>query len=95
MKTFLLFLSTMCFGQQPVILNTPLQYPDHPQHADMHAMSPEQSLLNNPSISVASGERPLWEVYRPLVDTSLGVFAKAYREAHAVQPKAKVCYTNQ
>src|ERR1700735_2990009 len=39
-----------------------LQVPDHPLHADEHAMAPEHSLLSSSNpYTYAQGERPLWE----------------------------------
>lgn len=87
-----LLLSSLCWGQTTHI---DAHIPDHPQHASAGPMGTEQSLLGGPSTTSATGERPLWEVYKPVPDTSLGTFAKEYREKHATEPKATIIYENQ
>ena len=67
---------------------------EHPEHASAQGLGTEHSLLGTSQVYAATGERPLWEVYRPLVDVSLGDFARACREEHATATKAKLLYTN-
>lgn len=78
-------------GQQGVYTNT-VQMPEHPQHASQHAMSAEQSLLDISTVTIAHGERPLWEFGYSKTEPSLGAFARDYREKHAKVEKARVVW---
>lgn len=65
-----------------------LQLPDHPQHASLHALAPEQTLLPSSSIVYARGEQPLWE-FAPKEDIQpLGDIARIFRKEHAEAKKA-------
>ena len=62
--------------------------PEHPQHASQHPMGTEQSLLGDSSaVTIAHGERPLWECYDLKIERPLGDVAREYRDAwmHPVQ----------
>jgi hypothetical protein len=82
MKTLVfLILSSMCLGQSAISSTpVPLQIPDHPEHASVHAMLPEQTLLLNGVYAVATGEQDLLEVYKPDPEVSLGTIARICRE---------------
>ena len=83
---FLVLISTTMFGQSGIgggmqgpVSNT---YPihDHPQRANRHDMAQETSLVGGDSITVASGERPLWEVSGNKIERPLGDVAREYRK---------------
>jgi hypothetical protein len=81
-------------GQQYVRTEPAAVFNGNPQHADVHPMAIEQSLLNGPNLTSASGERPMWEFGKKTPDYTLGKTAKDYRAAHASAPKSKVVYVN-
>jgi hypothetical protein len=65
-------------------INGPSYQPySNPRHADQTPMAAEHSLLYSGSITVAQGERPLWEFGNDVPETPLGTVARAYREEHA------------
>jgi hypothetical protein len=66
---------------QTVISNTAvqLQIPDHPEHASVHDMGTEQSLLTG-TYSTAAGDLPLAEVYHPAPEIPLGTIARICRD---------------
>jgi hypothetical protein len=104
MKTTLLVLFILCaataFGQltgsissQPLVV----QVPDHPQHAEPHAMAAERFIVGGGSntYTVAQGERPLWE-FGPVSETpSLGDVARAYRKDKLTAKKAHFVFEKQ
>lgn len=73
-----------------VLPNTPapIVMQDHVQHASQHAMASETSLLSTTPYSYAKGELPLSEFGSPIHEVPLGDIARAYREGHALAPKA-------
>jgi hypothetical protein len=73
-----------------------LQIPDHPQHADQHAMASEHSLLGSGSVTTAQGERPLWE-FGPVSPppASLGDLARAFRKEKLAVKKAEIVFEKQ
>src|ERR1700722_1940349 len=90
---FFLFAAAAAFGQAaPVLSNTPSQInvPEHPQHASQHAMADETSLLGNTQYSYAQGEQPLTDFATAKVEIPLGDVARAYRQGHVLDKKAKI-----
>ncbi|MFZ0815499.1 MAG: hypothetical protein WAM78_08265 [Candidatus Sulfotelmatobacter sp.] len=95
MKTTIFALCVLCllcatsaFGQSASILsNTPqvTQMVEHPEHASVHAMAQETTLLGPNPYSYAKGEQPLSEYgSSPMYETPLGDVARAYRKQHAI-----------
>ena len=73
-----------------------LQLPDHPQHADQHALATEQSLLGCGSVTTAHGERPLWEFGSDApAPQSLGDVARALRKEKITVKKADKVFEKQ
>jgi hypothetical protein len=73
------------------------QIPDHPQHAEQHALACEHSLVGGGSVSYAQGERPLWE-FGPVSQqppTSLGDVARAVRKQKLALKKAEIVLEKQ
>jgi len=89
---FCFLCATAAFGQNaPVLTNNPqqMQVPEHMEHASVHAMGQELSLLGSSSpYSYAQGERPLWEFGSVKQETPLGDVARAYRKGHTIDRKA-------
>jgi hypothetical protein len=73
-----------------------LQFPDHPQHADLHEMACEHSLVGGGSVTYAQGERPLWE-FGPFSapPTPLGDVARAFRREKLAVKKAEIVFEKQ
>jgi hypothetical protein len=74
-------------------------FPDHPQHAEQHAMAPEHSLVGGGSdtYTYAQGERPLWE-FGPVAKeppTPLGDVARAVRQEKLAARKAQIVFEKQ
>ena len=99
---FLLFLlcTAAAFGQSAsVISNNPqmVVVPDHPQHAEQHAMATEHSLVGGGAgtYTYAQGERPLWEFGPVSEPTPLGDVARAYRKEKAAAKKAGIVLEKQ
>lgn len=96
MKTTLLVLIILCaataLGQTAaVISNQPVvvHVPDHPMHAEQHALATEHSLLGGGSDTyTAHGERPLWEFGPVSEPVPLGDVARAYRKEKLTAKKA-------
>ena len=73
-----------------------LQLPDHPQHADQHALATEQSLLGCGSVTTAHGERPLWEFGSDAsAPQPLGDVARALRKEKMTARKADKVFEKQ
>jgi hypothetical protein len=72
-----------------------LQLPDHPQHADQHALATEQSLLGSGSVTTAHGERPLWEFGSASAPQPLGDVARALRKEKLTVRKADRVFEKQ
>lgn len=71
------------------------QVPDHPQHAETHAMATEQSVVGGSAYTFAHGERPLWEFGPVSVEPSLGDVARAYRKEKLTAKKAEFVFEEQ
>jgi hypothetical protein len=84
----LCLLATSAFAQNaPVLSNTPqvTQMFEHPQHAEVHSMAQETTLLGPNPYTYARGEQPLSEYgSSPMYETPLGDVARAYRKQHAL-----------
>lgn len=103
MKTIfaLSFMCVLCVAtasaqSAPVLTNNPqaLSMPDHPQHASMHALAQESSLIGGSAYSYAQGERPLWEFGSPKQEVPLGDVARAEKRVHAGDRKAVRVWQN-
>jgi proline-rich tail region repeat protein len=104
MKTTLFVLFILCaavaFGQTAPVLPNQVQIvevPDHPGHAALHEMAPEQSLVGgSPSAyTYAQGERPLWEFGPVCEPVPLGDVARAYRKQKLTAKKAEIVFEKQ
>jgi len=102
MKTILVVLfitcSALAWGQVAGTLSSQsvvTQIPDHPQHASLHDMAPEQSLVGGSSYSYAQGERPLWEFGPVSEPVPLGDVARAYRKLKLTAKKAEIVFEKQ
>ena len=100
--TILIFTSTAqaqagpgagALNNQPVIL----ELPDHPEHADVHPMAIEHSLVGQGTntYSYAQGERPLWEFGPVSQPVPLGDVARAYRQQKLTAKKAETVFEQQ
>jgi hypothetical protein len=95
----LLFCTLAAFGQsaavtpsQPVVI----QVPDHPQHAEPHAMAQEKPIVGGGGYTVEHGERPLWDFGLTLAEQpSLGDVARAYRKEKLTGKKAEIVLEKQ
>lgn len=104
MKTivFLMFIlcAAMCVGQQAGAISSQVQVvqvPEHPQHAEQHALASEHSLLGGgpETYTWAQGERPLWEFGPVSEKPSLGDVARAYRKEKLTARKAQLVLEKQ
>jgi hypothetical protein len=102
MKTTLTILFLLCsaaaFGQIGSSISSQaqiLELPEHVQHADVHAMGTETSLLGNNAYTTAQGERPLWEFGPVKVEVPLGDVARAYRKEKMTGKKAEITLEKQ
>lgn len=95
-------LAGTAFGQAVSAISSQVQMyqiPDHPLHADEHAMAPEHSLLSSSNpYTYAQGERPLWE-FGPASPspslTPLGDVARAFRKEKLALRKAEIVLEKQ
>lgn len=95
-------LAGTAFGQAVSAISSQVQMyqiPDHPLHADEHAMAPEHSLLSSSNpYTYAQGERPLWE-FGPASPspslTPLGDIARAFRKEKLALRKAEIVLEKQ
>src|SRR5579864_2421961 len=91
---FFLLVTTITFGQTAGVISSEAhmtQIPDHPQHAEQHALACEHSLVGGGSVSYAQGERPLWE-FGPDAQQQpmpLGDFARTVRKEKLAAKKAE------
>ncbi|MFZ0417561.1 MAG: hypothetical protein WAM04_05620 [Candidatus Sulfotelmatobacter sp.] len=96
MKTTIFVLCFLCataaFGQvgQSALSNvpSPIIMVDHVEHASVHAMAQEYSLLGESAYSYAKGEQPLSEFGDSKYEVPLGDVAREYRKTHAFAKKA-------
>jgi len=105
MKITILMLFILCaagaFGQVAggVLSNQAqvLELPDHPQHATLHDMAIEQSLVGGSpaNYTYAQGERPLWEFGPVSEPVPLGDVARAYRKEKLTAKKAQIIFEKQ
>ena len=91
--TLVLLFTSICWAQGHLDGTIQPQYfPEHVQHADQHEMRPEVPLVSS-GVVVGSGERPLWECYKPS-EVDLAEFARQYRREHKKAPRSGTVYTN-
>ncbi|HKH98677.1 MAG TPA: hypothetical protein VJ999_06170 [Candidatus Sulfotelmatobacter sp.] len=104
MKITLLMLFLFCtvaaFGQTAAVLSSQpqvMQVPDHPQHAETHAMAPERPIVGGTAetYTYAKGERPLWEFGPVSQPVPLGDVARAYRREKMTGKKAEIVFEKQ
>jgi hypothetical protein len=105
MKTTLMVLFILCaaaaLGQTAAVLPNQVQIlevPDHPLHADAHAMAVEHPLVGGGGLETytfAHGERPLWEFGPVSEEPSLGDVARAYRKEKMTAKKAEIILEKQ
>ena len=102
MKTTFVALFILCaasaFGQVGGAISSQvsvLELPDHPQHASMHEMGVEQSLVGGGTYTYAQGERPLWEFGELKHEPALGDVARAYRKEKMTAKKAEIVFEKQ
>jgi len=89
--------ATVAFGQTASVRDNnpqPTEFTDHVQHASLHAMGQESSLLGGSAYSYEHGERPLWEFETVKTVTPLGDTARALRKEHAMDKKAAKVWEN-
>ena len=96
---FILVAATSVFGQVGSLISSEAHmtvFPDHPQHAEQHAMANEHSLVGGGAYSYAQGERPLWEFgsSAPAL-TPLGDVARAARKEKLAVKKAEFVFEKQ
>ena len=89
-----------CFGQTATVLPSApvvMEFPEHPQHAEVHAMASERPLVGGGSDTYTSvhGERPLWEFGPVKEEPSLGDVARAFRKEKLAAKKAEVVFEKQ
>src|SRR5215472_9313476 len=74
-----------------------VQVPDHPQHAEQHAMACERPLVGAgpETYTTAQGERPLWEFGPVSEEPSLGEIARAYGKGKLTAKKAGRVFEKQ
>lgn len=94
--------SATAFAQSGTVLSNQayvIELPEHPLHAEQHAMAAEQSLVGGSSntYTYAQGERPLWEFGPISVPVPLGDVARAYRRQKEAMdlPKAVIVLEKQ
>jgi len=91
--TLFLLVTSTAFGQAIGAVSSEAhmtQIPDHPQHAEQHALACEHSLVGGGSVSYAQGERPLWEFGQDAqLATPLGDVARAARKEKSALKKAE------
>jgi hypothetical protein len=96
----LLLLSIGAFGQccrtgiaSPPMANS-VWMPEHPLRATHHGLRAESDLREVGTVTMARGERPLWEVYQP-EEIALGDAARDYRMQHAAVKKASIVWEQE
>lgn len=96
---FILVAATTAFGQVAGSISSEAHMtviPDHPQHAEMHALADERPLVGGGSITYAQGERPLWEFGSSVpVPAPLGDVARAVRKEKLSVKKAEFIFEKQ
>ena len=96
---FILVAATTAFGQVAGSISSEAHMtviPDHPQHAEMHALADEHSLVGGGGYSYAHGERPLWEFGSSApASPPLGDVARAVRKEKLAVKKAAFIFEKQ
>ena len=92
--------AAMAWGQTAPVLPSQVQVielPEHPAHATLHEMAPEQPLVGGSpyTYTYAQGERPLWEFGPVSEPVPLGDVARAYRKAKLSAKKAEIVFEKQ
>lgn len=77
-------------NSQPVVI----QVPSHPEHAAPKPMAQESNLLGTSTLTIAQGERPLWEFATSVNVLPLGDVARMLRDQHANAKKAERVWEN-
>jgi hypothetical protein len=99
LSVLFILVAAAAFGQVSAAISAQtqmLQLPDHPQHADQHALATEQSLMGCGSVTTAHGERPLWEFGSGAsTPQSLGDVARALRKEKMTARKADKVFEKQ
>jgi len=97
--SLLLLLGVGAFGQCCQFSSVPtppmsstVWMPDHSMHATRHALGAEYNLQEIGGVTMAQGEMPAWEIFRPVDETPLGDAARAYRKEHAAAEKARIVW---
>jgi hypothetical protein len=92
----LMFCSAAHAQNGGVLSNNPqvLEVPDHPLHAEAHAMATEHPLVGGgaDTYTYAKGERPLWEFGPVSQPVPLGDVARAYRQQKLLAKKAEIIF---
>ena len=95
---FLACAAVSAFGQVGYLSNQviPFHIPDNPQHASVHEMAREESLLTRCTspYSYAQGERPVWEFGELPRFISLGEVARAVRKQRLNAKRAEIVWEN-
>jgi len=96
---FILVAATTAFGQNGSVISSEAHMtiiPDHPEHADLHALAAERPLVGGGNYTYAQGERPLWEFGSPLpAPAPLGDVARAFRREKLAVKKAEIVFEKQ
>jgi hypothetical protein len=96
---FVLVAATTAFGQAVSSISSEAHMtvvPDHPQHAELHALADEHALVGGGSITYAQGERPLWEFGSSVpAPAPLGDVARAVRRDKLSVRKAEIVFEKQ
>lgn len=71
-----------------------VQVPSHPEHAAQKPMAQENNLLGTSTLTIAQGERPLWEFATSVNAIPLGDIARMLRDQHANTKKAEKVWEN-
>lgn len=95
-----LLVTASAFGQTASVVSSEAhmtQIPDHPQHAEQHALACEHSLVGGGGVTYAQGDRPLWE-FGPSTQqppTPLGDVARTVRKEKLAVKKAEIVLEKQ
>ena len=97
---FFILFASVAWGQVGGVLSNQaqiLELPEHPQHAAIHEMAAEQSLVGGSAstYTYAQGERPLWEFGPVSQPVPLGDVARAYRKQKLTARKAQIIFEKQ
>ncbi|HET7891322.1 MAG TPA: hypothetical protein VFL34_07345 [Candidatus Sulfotelmatobacter sp.] len=96
---FILVAATTAFGQVGASISSEAHMtviPDHPQHAELHALADEHALVGGGGYSYAQGERPLWEFGSSVpAPAPLGDIARAVRKEKLAVKKAEIVFEKQ